>query len=213
MARAKQSKGQSIEAVVQAAIDAFAARSHDAWRRRLLKTNPKQRNKPRMRLRGDLMVDVNQPWSKLHPSAKADNLGAARDAYDAVQKHPRDREAAAAYVHKCWIRRNKNDPNQPRDLFKPYGQLSEIEKEKDRAHVDQMKLALKQVRARKRQARKPPPGPRHVEVDSKRWSRLERTAKALSKSLGREVSAEALMLAGIDAIVVIAAVKKRLKRV
>jgi hypothetical protein len=49
---------------------------------------------------------------------------------------------------------------------------------------------------------------RKVIVDAKRWSRLERAARALSKTLGRDVSAEALMLAGIDAIVAITTLPK-----
>lgn len=203
MARAqKRSKRPAKDAVVQAAIDAFAGRSHDAWRRRLLKTNPEQRGKPRMRLRCGVMVDVNQPWSKLHPKAKTDNLLAARDAYKAIERFPRDREAASAYVHTCWVRRNKADPSQPRDLFRPYDKLPEVEKDKDRAHVDQMKAVLARAGGR-RAAKQTSLKARKVTVDAKRWSRLERAARALSKTLGRDVSAETLMLAGIDAIVAI----------
>jgi hypothetical protein len=207
MARAQKSKRPADEAVVQAAIDAFAARSHDAWRRSMLKTNPEQRGKPRMRLRGGVMVDVNQPWSKLHPKAKADNLLAARDAYKALERFPRDREAASAYVHTCWVRRNKSDPSQPRDLFRPYGMLPEVEKDKDRAHVDQMKAALR-LAGRKTAAKKPRAAGHRVAIDQKRWARLVRAAKALSKSWGREVGAEALMLAGIDAIIAVTALPK-----
>lgn len=207
MARAQKSKRPANGAVVQAAIEEFAALSHDAWRRRLLKTHPEQRGKPRMRRRGGVMVDVNQPWSKLHPKAKTDNLRAARDAYKAIERFPRDREAASAYVHRCWVRRNKADPSQPRDLFRPYDTLPEVEKDKDRAHVDQMKAVLARAVGR-RAAKQPSLKARKVIVDAKRWSRLERAARALSKTLGRDVSAETLMLAGIDAIVAITTLPK-----
>src|ERR1700741_5237550 len=115
---ASASKAPKTDPVLEAAVDYFAGRSHDAWRKNLLKTDPKQKGKPRMRLRGGVMVDVNQLWSKLDPKAKADNKRAARDAYDAVKKFPKDREAAAEYVHQAWIKRNKDDPSQPKDLFK-----------------------------------------------------------------------------------------------
>src|SRR5262245_225697 len=121
---------------LEAAVEYFSARSHQAWRREFQKNNPKEADKPRMRMRGGVMVDVNQPWSKLHPKAQADNKRAARDAYQAVKKFPTDREAAAEEVHVAWIKRNKNDASQPKALFKPYARLPEGEKDKDRAHVD-----------------------------------------------------------------------------
>src|SRR5215207_7671700 len=139
---AAKAKSQKSNRLAEAAVDYFAARSHDAWRRNLLKTDPKQKGKPRLRQRGGIMVDVNQPWTKLHPKAKADNKRAAYDAYEAVKKFPNNREAAAAYVHVRWIKRNKGDPSQSKALFKPYAQLPEAEKDKDRAHVDNMKRAL-----------------------------------------------------------------------
>lgn len=154
----KPRKPAKVDATPEAAVEYFAARSHNAWRRRLLQTDPKQKGKPRMRLRGGVMVDINQPWSKLDPKAQAENRVAARNAYAAVKKFPKDREAAADYVHRCWMKRNKRDPSQPKALFKPYAQLPEVEKDKDRAHVDVMKQAL--VRVRAASARKAPAKPR-----------------------------------------------------
>jgi hypothetical protein len=196
---ASRRKAQKSDPVREAAVDYFAARSHEAWRRALLKTNPEQKGKPRMRRRGGVMVDVNQPWSKLHPKAKADNERAALDAYLAVKKFPHDREAASAFVHERWIARNKSDPNQPKALFKPYAKLTEVEKDKDRAHVDNMKKALAAVRR---------PSPRKnrgaaratVQVDAKAWARLEAAARDLSKALGRPVAPEVLLSAGIEAM-------------
>lgn len=92
------------------------------------------------------MVDVNQPWSRLHPSARLDNRQAAHDAFAAVQKFPTDREAAAEHVHKLWVKRNKGDPNQPAALMQSYASLSETEKNKDRELVDRMRALLARSR-------------------------------------------------------------------
>ncbi len=201
-AKAKRAKVKAkADPLRDKAADYFAARSHDAWRRTLLKTNPEQKGKPRMRMRGGVMVDVNQPWSKLHAKAKTDNKQAAYDAYDAVRRFPNDREAAAAYVHERWIKRNKGDPSQPKELFKSYRQLSEVEKDKDRAHVDAMKKALAAVTKRKETPLKTRVATyTTVRIDARAWRRLETAARALSRTLGRPVSAAALLHAGVDAM-------------
>jgi hypothetical protein len=205
MARAK--KARKADPVLEAAVEYFAGRSHNAWRRRLLETNPEQKGQPRMRLRAGAMVDVNQPWAKLHPKAQSENKRAARDAYAAVKKFPNDREAAAAYVHECWIKRNKKDPSQPKALFKPYARLPEVEKDKDRAHVDSMTKAIAAVRRRagKKAPRAAKPVRKKaatvsVRLDAKAWRRLKSSAKSLSAALGREVSAELLASAGAEAM-------------
>ncbi|MGQ0532578.1 MAG: hypothetical protein ACT4OF_07805 [Caulobacteraceae bacterium] len=198
-------KARKADPILEAAIDYFSARSHDAWRKCLLQTNPEQKGKPRMRLRGGVMVDVNQPWSRLDLRTKKDNKRAARDAYEAVKRFPQDREAAAAYVHQCWIKRNKNDASQSKELFKPYARLPEVEKDKDRAHVDRMKQAIAAVRKRATKKAPAKKGKRAVafktlRVDAKTWRRLETAAKDLSKLLGRDVTPEALMAAGVEAV-------------
>jgi hypothetical protein len=210
-ARAKSSKKN--DPIAEAAVDWFASRSHNAWRRKFLQTNPDQRGKPRMRMRGGIMVDINQPWEKLHPKAKADNKLAAYTAYEATQKFPNDREAAADYVHKAWIKRNKNDRSQPKDLFKPYAQLSEAEKDKDRAHIDTMKKALAAVRrapaprkAKAKRARQAPsPG---LEFSAQDLRRIEAARRKLSQALGRSVSVEALIVAAAEAVATLAAAKR-----
>lgn len=208
MAVARKSRNSKADPAREAAIDYFAARSHDAWRRTLLKTNPEQRGKPRMRLRGGVMVDINQPWSKLDRRAKEDNKQAARDAYAAVRRFPHDREAAAKYVHDAWIRRNKHDKSQPKELFKPYARLPEVEKDKDRAHVDRIKQAIAAVRkpVKKRPAKKKTKRAafKTVRVNAKLWARLETAAKNLSKTLGRDITPEALLAAGAEAIAALA---------
>lgn len=200
--RAKPAKKK--DPVAEAAVDHFAARSHNAWRRKLLEANPQQRG-PRMRLRGGVMVDVNQPWEKLHPKAKADNRVAGYAAYEAVRKFPDDREAAAAYIHDAWIKRNKGDKSQPKALFKPYAQLPEVEKDKDRAHVDTMKKAIAAVRKRARATRAGRPSPRTsppaLKLSAPDLRRIEAARKELSQLLGREASAEAVVLAGAEAVV------------
>lgn len=205
MAAAKAKKRASVK---EAAADYFSSRSHNAWRKALLETNPEQRGKPRMRLRGGVMVDINKPWASLDPKAKADNKRAAYDAYDAVTRFPGDREAASDYVHIRWMARNKGDKSQPKALFKPYAKLPEVEKDKDRAHVDRMTKAIaavspkKVVRAKKAKA----PAYKTVRVDAKAWARLEAAAKDLSKALGRKVAPETLFIAGVEAVA--AAAKK-----
>src|SRR5262245_60607934 len=88
----------NAQSSAERASELFAAELHAAWRRNFRKTNPKEKDLPRMRMRGGVMVDVNQPWAKLHPSARTDNALAARAAYDAVKKFPNDREAAAEEI-------------------------------------------------------------------------------------------------------------------
>lgn len=201
MGASKRSTAAKRGRLAEAAVDYFSARSHNAWRSKFLKNNPSEKGRPRMRMRGGVLVDINQPWSKLDPKAKADNKAAAFDALDAVTRFPNDREAAADYVHKRWIARNKGDPNQPKTLFRPYRQLPEAEKDKDRAHVDRMKAALTAVRKTAKRAKKPRVAPRSayktVRINAKDWARLEAAARGLSPPL----SAETLLNAGLEAMI------------
>jgi macrodomain Ter protein organizer (MatP/YcbG family) len=197
---ARAAKAKQADPLREAAADYFAARSHNAWRKRLLETNPEQRGKPRMRLRGGVMVDINKPWASLDPRAKADNKRAAYDAFEAIRRFPSDREAASEYVHECWIKRNKNDPSQPKALLKPYKRLPEIEKDKDRAHVDRMKAAVRAVSAKTASPRARSKGAKGVRLDAKTWRRLEKAARELSKAVGRTVTPEALLAAGVEAV-------------
>jgi len=203
---AKAAKAQKVAPAKEAAADHFSSRSHNAWRKKLLETDPSQRGKPRMRLRGGVMVDINKPWATLDPKAKADNKRAAYDAYDAVMRFGDDREAAANYVHERWMARNKGDASQPKALFKAYSKLPEVEKDKDRAHVDRMKKAIAATSPKKRPAKKAKAEFKTVRVDAKAWARLEAAAKRLSKALGRKISPETLFIAGVEAVA--AAAKK-----
>ncbi len=210
---ARAAKRKKADPLKEAAVEYFSARSHNAWRKRLLETNPEQRGQPRMRPRGGLMVDINKPWTSLHPKAKADNKRAARDAFNAVARFPDDREAAADYVHRRWIVRNKSDRSQPKALFKPYARLPEIEKDKDRAHVDRMKAALRAVTPKKKSVRKAKAGAsKTIRLNIKTWRSLEKAAKDLSKALGREVAVEALIVAGAEAVAAVSKVAAKTKK-
>ena len=208
---ARAAKAKKADPVREAAVDYFASRSHNAWRKKLLETNPEQRGQPRMRLRGGVMVDINKPWASLDPRAKADNKRAAYDAYDAVKRFPDDREAASNYVHERWIERNKGDKSQPRALFKAYARLPEVEKDKDRAHVDRMKAALRAV-APKKKTKAKAIATKTVRFDAKTWSRIEAAAKSLSKALGRNVTPEALLVAGAEAVAAVARTPGKTKK-
>ncbi|MEZ5956950.1 MAG: hypothetical protein R3C27_07055 [Hyphomonadaceae bacterium] len=203
---ARAAKAKKVAPAREAAADYFSSRSHNAWRKKLLETNPEQRGKPRMRLRGGVMVDINKPWATLDPRAKADNKRAAYDAYDAVMRFPRDREAASNYVHERWIARNKGDASQPKGLFKAYAKLPEVEKDKDRAHVDRMMKAIAATSPKRAVKKAKATKYKTVRVDAKAWARLEIAAKTLSKAVGRKVSPEALFIAGVEAVA--AAAKK-----
>jgi hypothetical protein len=209
---------------LEAAVEYFASRSHDAWRRDFLKANPDKRAAPRMRLRAGKMVDINQPWATLDPAAKKDNKAAAYDAHEAVTRYPNDREKAAAFVHQRWIKRNKADPNQPKALFKPYSALPKVEKDKDRAHVDRMQAALAAVakqaktapakKSAKKKAAKLAKPVKRLQLDADTSARLTAAAKRLSATLGRRVTAGELAHAGLQAMLAIyeAAPAKRAKK-
>ena len=205
---ARAAKAKRVDPVREAAVDYFSARSHNAWRKALLATHPEQRGQPRMRLRGGVMVDINKPWASLDPRAKADNKRAAYDAFEAVRRFPNDREAAAEYVHQRWMQRNEGDKSQPKALFKPYARLPEVEKDKDRAHIDRMKAALRAVRSKK--TSKAPA--KTVRIDAKAWARLEKAARELSTAIGRDVSAEALLVAGAEAVAAVSRAAMKAKK-
>jgi len=204
--------------ILEAAVDYFASRSHNAWREQFLKDHPDQAQLPRMRMRGGKMVDINQPWAALDPAAQADNKVAAYAAYNAIEQFPKDREKAAAYVHKQWVKRNRDDPNQPQDLFKPYKDLPEVEKDKDRAHIDRMKAAIKAAgkKPKRPKAKRTAEESKTLRVGESAAIRLEAAAERLSKALGRDVTAEELLAAGIEAVLTIcesaAPAKRRKKR-
>lgn len=116
-------------------ITQFASAAHEAWRRSL---PPNEQNEPRERSKnGGPKADINVPFDQLHPTAQQENLAAGIAAEQAVKKFPNDIEKAAEYIHIEWMKRNPRD-NSNAAQHKPYDELPEIEKEKDRVHVRTM---------------------------------------------------------------------------
>jgi len=113
----------------------FSAKAHYEWRKQYVKSNG---NVPRIKKNSDgTEGDINVPFHKLHPDWQRENIAAGHAALEAVKKHPHDTEKAAEHVHKEWMKRNpKADYNA--DQHKPYSELPEAEKEKDRVHVRTM---------------------------------------------------------------------------
>jgi hypothetical protein len=109
----------------------MARRLHEDWRKNLPdneKDDPRDRSKM-----GGPKRPINVDYDKLHPSAKLENLAAARAAIQAVRLHGDNKEAAAEHIHNEWMKRNKKD-DYTAHLHVPYDQLPEHEKQKDREH-------------------------------------------------------------------------------
>jgi hypothetical protein len=117
----------------------FAAKAHEAWRKQHIKDKG---DVPRVKKNSDgTEGDINVPFHKLHPDWQKENIAAGHAALAAVKKHPHDIEKAAEHVHNEWMKRNpKADHNASQ--HKPYNDLPEDEKEKDRVHVRTM-MSLK----------------------------------------------------------------------
>lgn len=118
-------------------ITKFATIAHENWRKGF---DPEYSttgipSKPRIKKNSDgTEGDINQPFNKIHPDWKAENLAAGEAALNAVKTHPTDDEKAADFVHREWMKRNpKADWNA--DQHVPYKELPEVEKQKDRDHV------------------------------------------------------------------------------
>jgi len=116
-------------------VQQFAAKAHEVWRKSL---PPEEQKVPRIRSKnGGPKADINVPFDKLHPTAQQENLAAGEAALAAVKKHPKDMEKAAEHIHKEWMKRNPKDDYNA-DQHKPYSDLPDSEKEKDRVHVRTM---------------------------------------------------------------------------
>ena len=128
------------EKVIDPRVTQFATDAHELWRKQHIKDKgnvPKEKDNP-----DGTKGDINVPFHKLHPFWQKENIGAGHAALAAVKKHPNDLEAAADHVHKEWMKRNpKVDYNASQ--HKPYKDLPEDEKEKDRVHVRAMSSLLK----------------------------------------------------------------------
>jgi len=127
--------GVLSESVRMGKVMQFAAKAHEAWRKQHIKDKG---DVPRVKKNSDgTEGDINVPFHKLHPDWQKENIAAGHAVLAAVKKHPHDMEKASEHVHNEWMKRNpKADYNA--DQHKPYNELPEDEKEKDRVHVRTM---------------------------------------------------------------------------
>jgi hypothetical protein len=80
-ARSSEDAGEHREAVA----NAFGSIQHENWRKGF---DPEGAGKPRMKkVSGGGEVNINVPWSELHPEWKKENYEAGLAAYDAHTKH------------------------------------------------------------------------------------------------------------------------------
>jgi len=133
-------EADQIEGMDHVAVNKFASEQHDVWRKGF---DPEGTGKKRIKKNSDGSEgNINVPFEKLHPDWQKENLSAGKAALQAVRKHPNDMESAADHVHREWMKRNpKADYNAAQHV--PYSELPEVEKQKDRDHVDTMKSQLR----------------------------------------------------------------------
>jgi hypothetical protein len=124
-----------LEAIRMGKVMQFASKAHEAWRKQHIKANG---DVPRIKKNSDGSEgDINVPFHKLHPDWQKENVAAGHAALAAVKKYPHNMEKASEHIHNEWMKRNpKADYNA--DQHKPYNELPEDEKEKDRVHVRTM---------------------------------------------------------------------------
>ena len=136
---------QTIKYILESGVDPvnqFASQAHEKWRAGWREQNG-GKDVPRIKKNSDgTEGDINQPFNKIHPDWKKENLDAGNAALEAVKKHGDDTESAAEHVHNEWMKRNpKAEWNAAQHV--PYSKLPEEEKQKDRDHVNIMKSILK----------------------------------------------------------------------
>lgn len=128
------------------AANMFGEISHENWRA-TLPDHEKDQVRMRAKKGADGIAhesDINQSWSKLHPSAQHENFTAGIDAYDAVTNHPKDDNAAAAHIWTKWKERNpRNDYNAHMHDAPSWNDLTPALRNKDIAQVEIMKRIKK----------------------------------------------------------------------
>lgn len=127
------------EKITPEQIKDFASKAHEAWRK-TVKPGPRMRSKG-----GEPEIDINQPFEKLTPEWKEENLLAAPSAFEAVYAFPDSLHDAAAYVHKAWMDRN---PKKRGDKYSEaqhvaYDALSKEDQKRDQDHIHIMREVLK----------------------------------------------------------------------
>lgn len=130
----------------------MASHLHDEWRKPRLTGGqhgtPDAKYEPRMKPTGlpdGGEVDIaNTPYDKLPPKWQQENKSAGQSAIQAVQKQLEtnennmnriDIEAVSSSIHDAWMNRNSWAKDQTPQLFVPYNELPEEEKEKDRVQA------------------------------------------------------------------------------
>lgn len=108
----------------------LARAHHAAW---LAQT---QDQGPRMVEAEGASFDIRVPWADLHPIWQRKQMATAAAYADAIEGMVgNDEEAAASLVHNVWMTQHPDALVTSPHLFRPYAQLEEAEKEKDRQIV------------------------------------------------------------------------------
>ena len=101
---------------------------------------------PRIKEIDGASFDICVAWHELHPAWRRQQVAAQQDYVDAVAGVA-DMETAASIVHDVWMLNNIHELAARPHLFRPYEQLQEAEKNKDRATVQNIRDAVsRQVR-------------------------------------------------------------------
>lgn len=106
----------------------LARAHHTAW---LAQT---QDQGPRMVEAEGASFDIRVPWENLHPVWRRKQAAAQQVYVDAIEGIA-DEETAAGIVHDVWMLQHPDAMATRPHLFRPYAQLEEAEKEKDRQIV------------------------------------------------------------------------------
>jgi hypothetical protein len=132
---------------------------HEYWRTGIEKqyeSEGKPKDTERMRNQpGYEKSNINVPFDKLTPEWKLDNVKAGALALDVVlsgksSSDAIDADAGARLIHAKWMQRNPLNENNAYN-HKPFDELPENEKDKDRAHLriasDLLNALLEEVNA------------------------------------------------------------------
>ena len=124
----------------QKAVDAVASKAHQNWQQNFRRDNPSAKSRMKDDGAGGQVDILNTSYEDLPEKWKKENKLGAEAAVDAVEKFGADMEAAAEHVHVKWLERNGEWA--PEAQKKPYADLSDEEKEKDRVFVRDARKAL-----------------------------------------------------------------------
>jgi hypothetical protein len=122
------------------AVDAVASKAHQNWQQNFRRDNPSAKSRMKDDGAGGQVDILNTSYEDLPEKWKKENKLGAEAAVDAVEKFGADMEAAAEHVHVKWLERNGEWA--PEAQKKPYADLSDEEKEKDRVFVRDARKAL-----------------------------------------------------------------------